>query len=271
MPIMLFRSTTLASPLCLAGSALQLGGCAPYLETLGGAPHEPSLRTPDPSARLPPDYAWPPLALAEGAAPPPVAEQAKTAWAPMAVTNAAPAEQAQPSFAPVTPPANTSDCLSRLGQGGVRYDTLDARRGVVTPIQVTSDLGGIRYVPTGGLPLVMDCRFAVTLMQVGPILRELGVSALHYSGAYVYRMSSKGRLSLHANGLAIDVHAITVNGQELSVKKSFAKGLGDSCESNFPPLNRVACHLKRTGAFRELLTPDYNADHHDHIHLAISP
>jgi hypothetical protein len=268
MPIMLFRSTTLASLLALGGSALHLGGCALYP---GGGAHEPSLRTPDPAARLPPDYAWPPLALAEGAPQLAAAEQAKTAWSPVGVTNAAPADQVPQSFTPVTPPTNPGDCLARLGQAGVRYDSLDARRGVVTPIQVTSDLGGIRYVPTGGLPLVMDCRFALTLTEVGPILRELGVSALHYSGAYVYRMSSKGRLSLHANGLAIDVHAVTVNGQELSVKKSFAKGLGDSCESNFPPLNRVACHLKRTGAFREFLTPDYNADHHDHLHLAISP
>lgn len=274
MPIMLLRSTTLASLLALGGSALQLGGCAPYLEStlhLGSAEDEPSLRTPDPDARLPPDYAWPPRALAEGEAPPPVNGQAKTAWSAGAVTTAVPRTEPGPSFDPVAPPANTGDCLTRLSQAGVRYDSLNATRGVVTPIHVVSDLGGIRYLPTGGLPLVVDCRFAMTLMQVGPILRELGVSALHYSGAYVYRMSSKGRLSLHANGLAIDVHAVTVNGQELSVKKSFAKGLGDSCESNFPALNQVACHLKRTGAFRELLTPDYNADHHDHIHLAIAP
>ena len=256
---MLLRALTLASLLAASGCAL----------------HDPAVRAPDPTGPLPPDYAWPPRAFAEGQLPPPPSLLAKSAWVPAALPPNSEAPNAwtaqAPTPVPVPPPVNGGDCFSRLSAGGVRFDALDARRGVVNPIQVTSDLGGIRYVPTGGLPLVVDCRFALSLMQLGPMLRELGVSALHYSGAYVYRMSSKGRLSLHANGLAIDVHEVTVNGEQLSVKKAFVKGLGDSCESNFPPLNRVACHLKRTGAFKEMLTPDYNADHPDHFHLAIAP
>jgi len=251
MPTMLLR------PLTLAGLLLA-GGCAL---------HDPTLRTPD--APLPPDYAWPPLAYAEGQAPPPPSGQAKTAWYPAALPAAA--KPPAPASATFTPSVNSGDCFGQLSASGVRFDALDATRGVVNPIQVTSDLGGIRYVPTGGLPLIVDCRFALTLMRLGPMLREIGVSALHYSGAYVYRMSSKGRLSLHANGLAIDIHEVTVHGEQLTVKKAFVKGLGDSCESNFPPLNRVACHLKRSGAFKEMLTPDYDADHHDHLHLAIAP
>lgn len=245
---MLLRSMTLAGLLLAGGCAL----------------HDPALRTPE--TPLPADYAWPPLTYAEGQLPPPPNEQAKTAWYP-----AAPAGEIPAAPAPFTLPVNSGDCFAQLSAGGVRYDALDATRGVVNPIRVTSDLGGIRYVPTGGLPFVVDCRFALTLMRLGPMLREIGVSALHYSGAYVYRMSSKGRLSLHANGLAIDIHEVTVDGEQLTVKKAFAKGLGDSCESNFPPLNRVACHLKRSGAFKEMLTPDYDADHHDHLHLAIAP
>lgn len=246
---MSFRPMTLAALLLAGGCAL----------------HDPALRSPDPQAPLPPDYAWPPLAYTEGQVPAPASGQAKTNWVPSA--------PAQPSSAAVVPiaPANPGDCFAELSAGGVHFDALDATRGVANPIKVTSELGGIRYVPTGGLPLVVDCRFALTLMRLGPMLRELGVSALHYSGAYVYRMSSKGRLSLHANGLAIDIHEATVHGEQLSVKKAFVRGLGDSCESNFPPLNRIACHLKRSGVFKEMLTPDYNADHHDHLHLAIAP
>lgn len=253
---MLLRFLTLA---CL----LFAGGCAL---------HDPALRSPTPGTPLPGDYAWPPREFAAGVLPPPPAELAKTAWVPAAPPPAPANAWAREAPAPpAPPPMNTGDCLNRLSAGGVRFDMLDATRGVVTPIQVKSDLGGIRYVPLGGLGLVVDCRFALTLMQLGPMLRELGVTALHYSGAYVYRMSAKGRLSLHANGLAIDVHEVTVGGEQLSVKKAFVKGLGDSCESNFPPLNRVACHLKRSHVFKEMLTPDYNADHHDHFHMAIAP
>lgn len=242
-------------------SVLALNGCAL---------HATALLAPSESDSLPPDYAWPPNTLSEAEAQHAAQRQAKTAWVADERTAAAPVTPGW-APAPVTPPTGSGGCLAELDRAGAKYDVLGATRGVVTPVKVVGDLGGIKYVPTGGLPLIADCRFAVTLARLGPLLRELGVSEMYYSGAYVYRMSSKGRLSLHANGLAIDVHEITVDGQRLSVKKAFTKGLGDSCESNFPPLNRVACQLKRTGAFKEFLTPDYNADHHDHLHLAIAP
>ena len=136
---------------------------------------------------------------------------------------------------------------------------------------VTSPIGQVRYYANGNLPLLLDCRMALTLSKIAPILREHGVSEVRFSGAYVYRMSSKGRLSLHANGLALDVHEMTIHGKKQSVKSDFKKGLGNECTANFPELNRIACSLKGTGIFKELLTPDYDADHHDHFHIAIAP
>jgi hypothetical protein len=226
-------------------------------------------------AALPSDYAWPPKILTEAQAQAQAQApslQAKTVWRPTTREQPLPTVRAgtTPTPMPIAPPPAAGGCLDLLNDSGAEYQILDSKRGVMTPVQVKGDLGGIRYVPTGGLPLIVDCRFAITLLRVAPVLRELGVNALHYSGAYVYRMSSKGRLSLHANGLAIDIHEVTIGGEQLSVKRHFAKGLGESCASNLPPLNRVACHLKRTRVFRELLTPDYDANHHDHFHLAIS-
>jgi hypothetical protein len=138
-------------------------------------------------------------------------------------------------------------------------------------VVVTSKIGQVRYYANGNLPLLLDCRMALTLANIAPLLREHGVSEVRFSGAYVYRMSSKGRLSLHAKGLAIDVHEMTIAGEKISIKSGFSKGLGSECTANFPVLNRIACSLKSTGIFKELLTPDYDADHHDHFHLAIAP
>ncbi len=219
---------------------------------------------------LPSDYAWPPKTLAEGEHAP-TGFVAKSAWHGAGSSAKAPASMVRADGIRSLAPPASAGCLNLLDQAGVHYETLSAKRGVVTPVQVDGELGGIHYVATAGLPLVMDCRFAVTLWRIAPILKELGVSEMRYSGAYVYRMSSKGRLSLHANGLAIDVHEMVVEGQKLSVKHDFARGLDDGCSTSAPALNRVACQLKRTGVFRELLTPDYNADHHDHFHLAIAP
>ncbi|HSC86191.1 MAG TPA: extensin family protein, partial [Polyangiaceae bacterium] len=89
-----------------------------------------------------------------------------------------------------------------------------------------------------------------------------------YSGAYVYRTTRTGRLSHHAHGLALDLHDLEIGGQLLSVKKDFARSV--ACEKAEQPLNRLACALREAHAFEELLTPDYNADHYDHLHLAVA-
>ena len=129
----------------------------------------------------------------------------------------------------------------------------------------------MRYDGGAGNPLVADCRLALALYRVAPVLRDLGVSSMRFSGAYSYRMSRVGRLSLHAYGLAIDVHEMVVNAGRVAVERDFAPGLAYGCAGESPALNRVACQLKATGLFQELLTPDYNADHRNHFHLAIAP
>jgi len=97
------------------------------------------------------------------------------------------------------------------------------------------------------------------------------VDTMYFSGAYSYRTSRVGKLSLHAYGLALDVHEFVVKNQRLNVREHFARGLGDACAPESPKLNQIACRLKATGLFRELLTPDYNADHADHMHIGLPP
>ena len=161
-------------------------------------------------------------------------------------------------------------CRTRLTELGIAYDSVDETRGIETPVVLKGPIGGIRYTLMG-TPIVCDCRLLVALSSVAPKLRALGVSEVRLAGAYSYRMARVGRLSLHAFGLAFDVHELVVHGVVLSVARDFARGLRDGCAESSPALNRVACTLESTGVFRELLTPDYDADHKDHLHLAIAP
>jgi len=163
-----------------------------------------------------------------------------------------------------------SECLARLAARGIAARPVDDRRGVDTPVLVTGPIGGVRFWSTNG-PLIVDCRFALGLSDVAMDFATLGVESVRFSGAYVYRTSRKGRLSLHAYGLAMDVHELrTANGTQ-TVKRDFVRGTGESCGYDEPVVNQLACRLRRRGLFRELLTPDYNADHHDHLHLGIAP
>lgn len=161
-------------------------------------------------------------------------------------------------------------CLSQLRELGVPFQVLDGKRGVSTPIAIEGPIGGVRYWTVGAGPMVSDCRLALALGKVSPELRGLGISAIRFSGAYSYRMARVGRLSLHAYGLALDMHEVIADGKSYVVARDFAKGLPNGCAEQAPLLNRLACRLAQLRLFQELLTPDSNADHHDHLHIAIA-
>lgn len=161
-------------------------------------------------------------------------------------------------------------CLSQLRSVGVSFQVVSDKRGVETPVAIEGPIGGVRYWTVGAGPMVSDCRLALALAKVSPELRSLGISAMRFSGAYSYRMAKVGRLSLHAYGLALDVHEVTADGKSYVVAHDFARGLPNGCTESAPLLNRLACRMSQLRLFQELLTPDSNADHRDHLHLAIA-
>lgn len=161
-------------------------------------------------------------------------------------------------------------CLQWLSSLGIQYRPLGDLRGVDTPVEVTGPIGGISYVTAGKVSVVGDCRLILALDWSSRTLTRVGVTAVRHSGAYVYRTTSSGRPSLHARGLAIDVHAVAVNGTWYEVKRDYATGLGPVCERTEPFVNHVYCRLSQLNLFRELITPDHNAEHHDHLHLGVA-
>lgn len=163
-----------------------------------------------------------------------------------------------------------STCLSWLQGYGIAYEPLGARRGIDTPVRVLGPIAGVDYYRVDHEKLVCDCRLAVALYWISNELRALGVTRVRHSGAYAYRNTRSGRLSLHARGLAIDIHEIELENVVLSIEDDFRAGLPEhGCRAT--PLNWLACRLERLDLFRELLTPDDNRDHRDHLHLAIAP
>ncbi len=225
-----------------------------------------SAKAPDASFRpwvTPPGYAWPPKVVAREDRLQPGARAVELSKTDPITTSLRPALPSD-SLIP-----GGEQCLERLREQGVRFESLPEERGVQTPILLRGPVGGVDFWSSGGA-MVVDCRMALALTHVAPVFASLGVKRARFSGAYVYRTSRKGRLSLHAYGLAIDVHAVSTD-QEFSVSKDFARGLGDGCNDQAPVLNQLACRLRSQGLFRELLTPDYDADHHDHLHLGLAP
>jgi hypothetical protein len=160
-------------------------------------------------------------------------------------------------------------CLIRLKRQGIPHVHLKRLRGVDTPVRITGPIGGITYRSTGRRTLAGDCRLALALHRAAPYLRHLGVTELHFSSAYSYRMMPSGRPSRHAMGLAIDIHRVRVGEELLTLEEDYALGQGDSCTGDSPVLNRVACLLREKGLFDRVLTPDFDKAHYNHLHLAI--
>lgn len=162
-------------------------------------------------------------------------------------------------------------CLSWLPKLGIEYEQLDPTPGVATPVEARGPIAGVSYTTLGRQSVVADCRLILALDWIGPSLKEFGIREVQHSGAYVYRTQRSGRPSLHARGLAIDLHSFRDASGRVEVERDFERGLDDGCDDDAPELNRVVCRLRALDLFRELLTPDSNADHHDHVHVAIAP
>ncbi len=237
---------------------------------------------------VPASYAWPPMVVP---ASPTSAAKPPASAAKSGVGKAAPAilVKSEPAAPPsafakmgdvprprtrndlrsVLPPSAT--CLAELGQRGVPFHSVDHELGVKTPIVVDGPITGVRYYTGGNGPLIADCRLVLALSLVGPELVRFGVSDVRFSGAYVYRLSNKGRVSLHAYGLAIDMHGFTRNGEHYEVEHEFKRRFGFQLTEDAPVVNAFALRFHNSGLFHEYLTPDDNADHHDHVHIGVSP
>ncbi len=269
----------LASLLVFAASAAGLGGCA-HEATGPGYPQNAD------GWVVPASYGWPPAAVTAaspgGAAglhhAAPVGTLSPTlnksaASAPASIfaktLGDVPRPRARNELRSVLP--GSAECLTRLSERGVRFHTLDHEIGVKTPIVVDAPIAGVRYYTGANGPLVADCRLILALTLVAPELTAFGVTDVRFSGAYVYRLSNKGRVSLHAYGLAIDMHGFTRLGVRYEVQHDFKKGIGGAVADDTPIANAIAERFRNSGLFHEYLTPDDNADHYDHVHVGVSP
>jgi hypothetical protein len=163
-------------------------------------------------------------------------------------------------------------CLRDLREMGVFFKKAPRKRKVTTPIIVPEmRFGPLFLVPTFRKPpFMMDCRLARGIAQFSELISSLGVSELRFSTIYQYRKvrtrrgrGTRGALSRHSLGLAMDVFEITMaNGEKFVVKDDYWFN---------PTLMKIELALRATGAFRAILTPSVDpVSHRDHFHFEIA-
>jgi hypothetical protein len=167
----------------------------------------------------------------------------------------------------------------------VEFELSGPVNGIATPVSLRSwEIGGIEYVDyfDEQRNRHIDCRLALALARLGPVLKNVGVTHVIWSSAHRPLLDPSHPppegYDKHSQGLAIDIHGfIFEGGVRVSVADHYEKGLGyqrDSCCLGRPLtrqgllLRLVVCRMDESDLFQEILTPDYDAGHWNHLHVA---
>jgi hypothetical protein len=177
-------------------------------------------------------------------------------------------------------------CARELGRrklGVTRWR--GAAVGVATPVRVTSDIAGVRFVTPGRRSPygILDCRLALELSELSQVLLEHDVVEVRVDNMYRPRARLPGRKkpSQHSYGLAIDMTRFKLkDGSELDIERDFHGAIGEPvcggearARSELPTaaakLRDLICEVARAQLFHHILTLNHDAAHRDHFHLDI--
>jgi hypothetical protein len=171
---------------------------------------------------------------------------------------------------PPRPPSQTlRQCLAKLSSIDVRYSQLPDRSygGGCTSYDSVKLLDiGVPATNLGAMTCPLASNFAAWARYgVEPAARLIlgsEIVRIETFGTYACRpIAGSAKLSEHAHSNAVDVAAfVLADGRRISVKTGWN---GDGQSQKFLRIVRESA-CKR---FATVLSPDYNAAHHDHLHF----
>ncbi len=141
--------------------------------------------------------------------------------------------------------------------------------GVKDAVELHSPLFGLELesvVGGEGGTVLASAEMALALADAAPGLRQLGVKKLLHMGTYNCRpIRGTTQLSRHGHANAIDVFGVeTDDGKRYTVKKHWRK---KPVSEGAKLMASVVEKLVASGRWKVVLTPAYNKDHEDHLHL----
>ena len=175
-------------------------------------------------------------------------------------------------------------CEAELTKRSIPFQRAEDIAGVRAPVRLTGPLHGVAVhspLPTAQRAKsradLVDCRLAIALDDFAATLAARGiVEVIHLSA---YRSSKEGGCTVkypgeqHCAALAVDVASFTKkDGTRLVVDRDFHGKIGSlTCTTEAPPneLWDIAC-ASAGKQFQVILTPNWNAEHHNHFHLELT-
>jgi hypothetical protein len=183
-------------------------------------------------------------------------------------------------------------CEAELTRRGIAFSPVDEVRGVLAPVRLGGTLHGVRFhmaIPEQqreSSPYeIFDCRLLLALDDFAEILARHDIVEVVHLSAYrppPARRWPAGKIGRrHDGGLALDANRfVTKDGTVLEVEKDFHGHIGArTCGPNTGPrpptsaaleLRQIVCEAADSHLFNVELTPDYNWQHRNHLHLEIT-
>lgn len=183
------------------------------------------------------------------------------------------------------PPTACEEELERLGVEFVRaavtvehppeHPDLDCT--IENPVLLTPVIHGVTFRPTDleqePEVLQVSCLLGLALEETAAMLSERAVTDVAHYGTYGCKTIDEGsQLSEHAVGRAIDLAVFrTTSGDALSVLDDWRSDPDEQHEPGHLFLAELVQSLYDERVFNVILTPEFNADHHNHFHLDLTP
>lgn len=176
-----------------------------------------------------------------------------------------------PAYNP--PAAPGQFCLDQLSERGIGFDMvpMGASLGfcaITNGVRVTHLLAPFDKAATVTCPMALrldDFEINIVQMAAQRLFNRRLVMIRQLSSYSCRNIAGTSRLSAHARGQAIDIAGFELEGGiVISVKEHWSGG--DARARFLREVAHGAC-----GIFSVVLTPESNADHHDHLHLDIGP
>ena len=175
-------------------------------------------------------------------------------------------------------------CYQTLEDRGIAYERATAGPLVDAPVRLTGSLHDVTFthVHPRANGAVLDCRLLLALDDFSVLLREHEVTQVGFVAAYRPDRTGKAKPGRrHPAGLAMDIAWFERDdGARLVVDSDYVGRVGaKTCglRAQQPPagnehaaaIRSLVCDTAKERLFHLFLTPNYNRDHHDHVHVEV--
>jgi len=176
-------------------------------------------------------------------------------------------------------------CEAELAKRGIAFAKQPAMTDVHDPVKLSGPLHGVTVKTGGGANDIFDCRLVLAVDDFAAQLAKKDVTEILAFGAYRPQKqngcTAKYAGLQHCGGLALDIAAFKKkDGSVLVVDKDFHGKIGWSTCGGAKPnpatpqateLWGYVCDAASTATFNVILTPNHNAQHHNHFHVEVTP